>query len=58
VLSEFGELVIVAPNAEKYDEKARATVLGKPCRGNLALADGLLYARDAKKLVCWKVKKG
>ena len=57
VLSEFGELVIVEPNAEKYVEKARAEVLSKPCRGNLALADGLLYARDDKKLVCWKLKK-
>ena len=57
VLSEFGELLIVAPNVEKYVEKARAQVLGKPCRGNLALADGLLYGRDNKKLVCWKVKK-
>jgi outer membrane protein assembly factor BamB len=57
VLSEFGELLIVEPNAEKYVEKARAEVLSKPCRGHLALADGLLYARDDKKLVCWKVKK-
>jgi outer membrane protein assembly factor BamB len=57
VLSEFGDLVIVEPNADKYIEKARATVLGKPCRAHPALADGLLYARDNKKLVCWKVKK-
>src|SRR5262249_46289884 len=57
VLSEQGELLIVEPNAEKYVEKARAEVLGKPCRANLALSDGLLYGRDDRKLVCWKVKK-
>ncbi len=57
VLSEGGDLVIVAANGERYQEKARASVLGTPCRAHLALADGLLYARDGVKLVCWKVKR-
>jgi outer membrane protein assembly factor BamB len=57
VLSESGELVLLSASADKHDEKARASVLGAPCRAHLALANGLLYGRDGKKLVCWKVKK-
>ena len=57
VLSEGGELVLVEPTPSGYKEKARATVLSKPCRSTLALADGRLYARDGKKLVCWDLKK-
>jgi hypothetical protein len=57
VLSESGDLVIVEASGERYREKARAAVLTGPCRAHMALADGLLYARDGAKLVCWKVKK-
>ncbi len=57
VLSEGGELVLVECKADKYREKARAAVLGGPCRAQPALANGRLYARDNKKLVCWKLKK-
>jgi outer membrane protein assembly factor BamB len=57
VLSEGGDLFLVEASGEKYQEKARASVLRSPCRAHLALADGLLYARDDRKLVCWKVKK-
>jgi outer membrane protein assembly factor BamB len=56
VLSESGDLVLVAANGERYQEKARASVLRGPCRATLALANGRLYARDNGKLVCWKVK--
>ncbi len=57
LLSEYGELVLLEPTPAKYSEKARAAVLGRQCRAPLALANGMLYARDARKLVCWKVKK-
>jgi outer membrane protein assembly factor BamB len=57
VLSESGDLVLVEANGERYREKSRASVLGAPCRAHLALADGMLYARDGAKLVCWKVRK-
>ena len=57
VLSERGELVLVEARADRYREKARAAVLSDPCRASLALADGRLYGRDARKLVCWNVKK-
>ncbi len=57
VLSENGELVLVECKSAKYHEKARATVLTGPCRANMALANGRLYARDNEKLVCWKLTK-
>ncbi|HWG47606.1 MAG TPA: PQQ-binding-like beta-propeller repeat protein [Gemmataceae bacterium] len=57
VLSEGGELVLVECKSDKYREKARAAVLTGPCRASMALANGRLYARDNKKLVCWKMKK-
>lgn len=57
VFSEDGELALVAASGDRYAEKARAKVLDGPVRAHPALADGRLYARDGKKLVCWKVKK-
>jgi outer membrane protein assembly factor BamB len=57
VLTEGGDLLLVEPDPEKYREKARATVLGKPCRAHPALAEGRLYARDDRRLVCWDMKK-
>jgi outer membrane protein assembly factor BamB len=57
VLSEGGELVLVECKSDKYREKARAAVLDSPCRAHMALANGRLYARDNRKLVCWNVKK-
>lgn len=57
VLSENGELVLVECKNDKYREKARAAVLTGPCRAHMALANGRLYARDNKKLVCWNLKK-
>lgn len=56
ILSEEGELVIAAPNGEKYEEKARASALTGPVRAHLALADGVLFGRDKTKLVAWKVR--
>jgi outer membrane protein assembly factor BamB len=57
VLGEGGELVLIECKADKYHEKARAAVLAGPCLTHLALANGRLYARDNKKLVCWNLKK-
>ena len=56
ILSETGDLVLVEITPAGYKEKARAAVLTSPCRANLALAGGRLYARDGKKLVCWNLK--
>lgn len=57
VLSEGGDLVLVACKSDKYHEKARGMVLAGPCRAHMALANGRLYARDNQKLVCWNMKK-
>lgn len=57
VLSEGGELVLVECRSDKYNEKSRAAVLTGPCRAHMALANGRLYARDNRKLVCWNLKK-
>jgi outer membrane protein assembly factor BamB len=56
-LTEDGELVLAEATLEGYREKARAAVLGKGCRAEIALANGRLYARDGKKLVCLDLKK-
>ena len=57
LLSENGELVLLEAIPEKYKEKAKAAVLTAPVRAYPALANGRLYARDNKKLVCWNLKK-
>ena len=56
-LTEYGELVSVAANPEAYRELSRAKVLDEPCRAAFALADGRLYARDGKTLVCLDLRK-
>lgn len=57
VLTEDADLVLVEATPEAYREKARASVLSRPCRAEIALAGGKLYGRDNKKLVCWELKK-
>jgi outer membrane protein assembly factor BamB len=56
-LTETGDLVLFEPTPEAYREKARARILGKPTRAAPALADGRLFARDEKKLVCLHLGK-
>jgi outer membrane protein assembly factor BamB len=56
-LTEAGDLVLVEAAASAYREKARAGVLAGPCRAQLALANGRVYGRGGRKLVCWNVKK-
>jgi outer membrane protein assembly factor BamB len=56
-LTEDGDLVLIEASPQAYREKARATVLSKPCRAEIALAHGRLYARDDTKLVCWNLTK-
>lgn len=56
-LTETGDLVRFDSSPEKYRERARASILGKPVRAVPALADGRFYARDGSKLVCVKLRK-
>ena len=57
ILTEDGDLVLAKASPDKYEELARATVLdSRPLRAPIALADGKLYGRDGRKLVCWNLK--
>jgi outer membrane protein assembly factor BamB len=56
ILTEKGELVCVEAKPVGFREQARASLLDGLCRAQIALADGLLYGRDTKKLVCWNLK--
>ena len=57
IVTEGGELVSAEASPAAYREKARAAVLSKPVRAQIALANGGLYARDGKKLICLDMKK-
>ncbi|MCS6850519.1 MAG: PQQ-like beta-propeller repeat protein [Gemmataceae bacterium] len=56
-LNDLGELVVVEASPEAYREKARAAVLTAPCRAEIALANGRLYARDPKRLICLDLRQ-
>jgi outer membrane protein assembly factor BamB len=49
--SDSGELAMLAPNPQEYRELARAKVCGETW-AHPALADGRLYVRDDKELIC------
>jgi outer membrane protein assembly factor BamB len=51
-----GELVVVKASPAGYEEIGRKQVLG-PTRQSPALANGLLYLRDDKEIVCLDVRK-
>jgi hypothetical protein len=53
---ESGDIVRFEASPEGYKEKARAAILGAPTRAAPAFADGRLFIRDGKQLVCVKLK--
>jgi outer membrane protein assembly factor BamB len=58
LLTEQGELVLVEANPKAFLELARARIFENgPCRAEIALANGRLYARDARQLVCADLRK-
>lgn len=57
VLLESGALLLVEATPREYRELARAAVFkAGPCRAQIALADGRLFARDEKQLKCFAVR--
>jgi outer membrane protein assembly factor BamB len=54
LLEEAGNLALLEPNPNEYRELARAKVCGQTW-AHPALANGLLYVRDAKELLCLKL---
>jgi len=57
ILSETGELVRASASPDGYKELARAKLLEPQVRTCGALAGGLYFARDGKKLVCVDLRK-
>lgn len=55
LLEEAGSLVLIDPDPKEYRELARARICGKTW-AHAALADGRLYVRDDKELVCVELK--
>jgi outer membrane protein assembly factor BamB len=51
MVEESGNLVLVEPNPKKYEELARSKICSKTW-AHPAVADGRLYIRDQKELVC------
>lgn len=54
--TESGDLVRFDADPAKFTERGRAKVLDGTVRAAAALADGRVYVRDEKKLVCVKLK--
>src|SRR5262249_6600191 len=51
MLEEFGDLVLLQPDPKEYKELARTKVCDKTW-AHPALANGLLYLRDEKDVLC------
>lgn len=56
ILRENGELVLAPASPDGFHPIAHAPILNKIVRAYPALADGKLYARDEKTLVCVRLK--
>jgi outer membrane protein assembly factor BamB len=56
ILRENGELVLAPANPQGFHPAEHASILSKVVRAYPALADGRLYARDEKTLVCVRLK--
>jgi outer membrane protein assembly factor BamB len=56
MLEEAGNLVLLEPDAKQYRELARAKVCGNTW-AHPAVADGRLYVRDGRELVCAQLAK-
>jgi outer membrane protein assembly factor BamB len=56
IMRENGELVIAPAASDGFHPSAHASILSKVVRAYPALADGRLYARDEKTLVCVRLK--
>jgi outer membrane protein assembly factor BamB len=56
MLEEAGNLVLLEPNPNKYEEVCRSKICGKSW-AHPAIANGRLYIRDEKELVCVELGK-
>jgi outer membrane protein assembly factor BamB len=56
MLTDAGELVLLAPDVKEYKELARAKVCGETW-AHPAIANGHVYVRDGKELLCYKMSE-
>ncbi|MFO0866288.1 MAG: PQQ-binding-like beta-propeller repeat protein [Gemmataceae bacterium] len=57
ILKEAGELLLVQADAKQYRELAKAAIFNAgPCRAQIGIAQGKLYARDGGTLACFALK--
>ena len=56
ILTDFGELVVVAANVDEYQELFRAKVLTGKCWSTPAYSDGKFYLRSTVEAVCVSFK--
>ena len=57
VLSDTGELVIVAARPDEYQELARKDVLEGKCWSTPAYSDGKIYVRSTEEAICIDLRK-
>lgn len=57
VVRESGELMLARANPNQFQVISRAKLLPPTIRAHTAIANGLLYARNQKKLVCVSLKR-
>ncbi len=58
ILSERGELIQAPASPKKFEPAARAQILGFEARAYPALAGGLFFARDKRRLICVDLRAG
>jgi outer membrane protein assembly factor BamB len=54
VVTDTGELLVIKPNPNRYEELARMQVCGKTWNFP-AFADGKLYVRDQREIACYAI---
>jgi len=52
ILFDTGELQLVKANPKEFKTKARMQVVGRTARSYPAIADGFVYVKGPKQLVC------
>ena len=57
ILTERGELVLAEASPKSFRSLHRQQILGTDARAHFALAEGRLFARDLRRLVCLNLEK-
>ncbi|MCH8828635.1 MAG: hypothetical protein IID45_03555 [Planctomycetes bacterium] len=57
IITEYGALVLAKPSPDGYVETGKARVVKGTCYTAPTLANGRLYVRSDKEMVCIEMKK-